>query len=155
MHRDILCLAALAFAVFALAASGELAAAQDPATIVPKAAVENVLGGKFNVESPEPGVLFYTEDGTGYRSVQIYLTEANGRLSDLKAQLEQDKEPVEDIADLGDAALYRPQRSEATVEKTTQKGERLWLSIAVQNAANAADAKRFAVELLRRAATKL
>jgi|GEM_PF-7095175 len=155
MHRDILCLAAFVFAVFALAAPGELAAAQDPATIVPKSDVEHVLGGKFKVESPEPGVLFYTEDGTGYRSVQVYLTEAKGRLSDLKAQLEQDKEPVEDIADLGDAALYRPQRSEATVEKTTERGERLWLSVAVQTAASVADAKRFAVELLRRAAPKL
>jgi hypothetical protein len=155
MHRDIRCLAAFVFAVFMLTASGRLAAAQDPAKIVPKADVENVLGGKFNVESPEPGVLFYNEDGTGYRSVQVYLTEAKGRLSDLKAQLEQDQEPVEDIADLGDAALYRPQRSEATVEKTTKEGERLWLSIAVQNTTGAADAKRFAVELLRRAATKL
>jgi hypothetical protein len=155
MHRDIRCLAAFVFAVFMLTASGRLAAAQDPAKIVPKADVENVLGGKFNVESPEPGVLFYNEDGTGYRSVQVYLTEAKGRLSDLKAQLEQDQEPVEDIADLGDAALYRPQRSEATVEKTTKEGERLWLSIAVQNTDGAADAKRFAVELLRRAAAKL
>jgi hypothetical protein len=155
MHRDIRCLAAFVFAVFMLTASGRLAAAQDPAKIVPKADVENVLGGKFNVESPEPGVLFYNEDGTGYRSVQVYLTEAKGRLSDLKAQLEQDQEPVEDIADLGDGALYRPQRSEATVEKTTKEGERLWLSIAVQNTTGAADAKRFAVELLRRAAAKL
>jgi hypothetical protein len=155
MHRDILCLAAFVFAISALAVSGELAAKRDPATIVPKVDVENVLAGKFKVESPEPGVLFYTEDGTGYRSVQVYLTEANGRLSDLKAQLEQDQEPVEDIADLGDAAFYRPQRSEATVEKTTEKGERLWLSVAVQNGASAADAKRCAIELLRRAVTKL
>ena len=155
MRRDVLRLVAFAVVVCALAASGELAAAPDPATIVPKVDVEKVLGGKFKVESPEPGVLFYTEDGTGSRSVQIYLSEAHGRLSDLKAQLEQDKEPVEDVAGIGEAALYRPQRSEATVEKTTESGVRLQLSVAVQNAASAADAKRFAVELLRRAATKL
>ena len=155
MHRDIRCLAAFVFAVFLLTASGRLTGAQDPAKIVPKSDLENVLGGKFKVESPEPGVLFYTEDGTGYRSVQVYLTEAKGRLSDLKAQLVQDKEPVEDIEGLGDPALNRPQHSEATVEKTTEAGERLWLSVAVQNAAGAADAKRFAVELLRHAAPKL
>jgi len=155
MSRAALCFAAFAVALCALAAPGELAAAPDPATVVPKADVEAVLGGKFKVESPEPGVLFYSEDGTGYRSVQVYLTEANGRLSDLKAQLQQDQEPVEDVADLGDAALYRPQRSEATVEKTTEAGARLHLSVAVQGAASPADTRKLAVELLRRAAVRL
>lgn len=147
--------AAHAFVLIATIASAALAAPPDPATVVPKADVEKVLGGKFKVDSPEPGVLFYEEDGTGYRSVQVYLAIANGRLTDLKAQLVQDQEPVEDVAGVGDAALYRPQRSEATVEKTAKSGEVLRLSVAVQNAASPEDAKRFAVELLKRAAARL
>ena len=65
MHRDIRCLVALVFAVFLLSATGQLATAQDPAKIVPKSDVESVLGGTFNVESPEPGVLFYTRTVRG------------------------------------------------------------------------------------------
>ncbi len=114
-----------------------------------------MLGGKFTSRSPEPGVLFYEEEGGDHRDVQVYLWPADGKAIDsLKATLIQQGEPVEDVPGIPDAAIYRPQRGEALVEKKAKSGEVLWLTIAVHNAASA-DTKRFAVELAKRGAAKL
>src|SRR5688572_24810293 len=85
----------------------------EPDKVVTLADVEKVLGGKFKARSPEPGVVFYEEDGTGYRQVNVYLWPAAGKtVADMKVNLTQQGEPVEDVEGVGDAAMYRPQGSE-------------------------------------------
>jgi hypothetical protein len=59
---------------------------------------------------------------------------------------------------VGDAAMYRLQGFCATTEKKSKSGESQWLEIRVHNvegAAAAADTKRFAIELAKRAAARL
>lgn len=132
------------------------AAPPEPTAIVTLADVEKVLGGKFTARSPEPGVVFYEEDAGGYRQVNVYLAPADGKTVDSqKATIVENGEPVDDVPGVGDAAMYRPQGNEATVEKRSKSDEVLWLSVAVHNAASAADTKRFAVELVQRGAARL
>jgi hypothetical protein len=139
------------FAVSALAA-----APPEPTAVVTLADVEKVLGGKFKARSPEPGVVFYEEDGTGYRQVNVYLWPADGKtVVNMKVHLTQQGEPVEDVAGVGDAAMYRPQGKEATAEKKDKTDELLWLSVAVHNVDDDAATKRFAIELAKRGAARL
>lgn len=139
-----------------LAGTPLCAADLDPAAVVTQADVEKVLGGKWTSRSPEPGVLFYEEEGSGYRSVHVYLSPADGRsVAALSAELAQQGEPVEEVAGVGEAAIYRPQSREATTEKKSRSGEILWLSISVLEAASPADASRFAVELAKRGAARI
>ncbi len=130
-------------------------AAPDPGTVITAAEVSKVMGGKFKARSPEPGALFYEEDGGEYRTVNIFLASTEGKsLESLKQTLLSQGEPVEDVAGIPDRAIYRPQGNEAQVEKKAKSGEQLWLSVAVHNAASA-NAKRFAIELAKLGAAKL
>lgn len=138
------------------AAPALAAAPPEPGVVVTLADVEKVLGGKFKARSPEPGVVFYEEDGTGYRQVNVYLWPADGKtVADMKVHLSQQGEPVEDVAGVGEAAMYRPQGKEATVEKKDKTDELLWLSVAVHNLEDDAATKRFAIELAKRGAARL
>ncbi|MEO7793786.1 MAG: hypothetical protein ABIV06_03360 [Thermoanaerobaculia bacterium] len=148
--------AAAAFGLALLSGAPVGAADLDPAKVVTTADVEKVMGGKWTSRSPEPGVLFYEEDGTGYRSVHVYLWPADGKtVADMMPNLIQQGEPVKEVAGVGEAAMYRPQRNEATTEKKDKSGELLWLSIAVLEAASPADTKRFAVELAQRGVARI
>lgn len=129
----------------------------DPLVVLPPETIVELLPGSWGAVIPEPGVLTYEEDGGAARTVQIYLWPANGKtLAALTAQLTQEGEPVEAIPDLpgADQGIYRPQRSEATIEKKAGAGELYWLTVAVHGAATPEDAKRLAVELARRGAAK-
>lgn len=133
------------------------AADPDPLEVLPPETIVELLPGSWGAVIPEPGVLTYEEDGGGSRTVQIYLWPANGKtLAGLSAQLVQDGEPVEPIPDLpgADQGIYRPQRSEATIEKKAGAGELFWLTVAVQGVARPEETKRLAVELARRGAAK-
>jgi hypothetical protein len=147
----------LLFALVLAAAAGPLcAAAPDPAKIVSAADLAAVLGGTWSTSSPEPGVLLCEETGRGYRIVNIYLHPANGKsVAELVPAYRDGGETIDEVADLGDAAMYRPQYGEATVEKTSASGETLWLSISVHNVEDPAERKQRAVELARRVAAKL
>ena len=139
----LFCAAVCALSLVAVAAAADL----DPAKTVTLADVEKVLGGKFTSRSPEPGALFYEEDG-GPRQVNIYLwpveykSIANG-------------EPVEEIAGLGDAAIYRPQGNEALVEVQNAAPGLIWLTVTVHNVDSPADTKRIALDLAKRGAARL
>lgn len=131
------------------------AADPDPGKTVTLADVEKVVGGRFTSRSPEPGALFYEEDG-GPRQVNIYLWPANGKsLADLKPNLVSNGEPIEEIAGLGDGAIFRPQGNEVLVEVTSPSGELLWLAITVHNVDGPNDVKRIAIELAKRAVARL
>jgi hypothetical protein len=133
------------------------AADPDPLEVLPPETIVELLPGSWGAVIPEPGVLTYEEDGGGSRTVQIYLWPANGKtLAGLTAQLVQEGEPVEPISDLpgDDQGIYRPQRSEATIEKKAAAGGLFWLTVAVQGAATPEEAKRLAVGLARRGAVK-
>lgn len=127
----------------------------EPGTVVTLADVQQALGGKWTSRSPEPGVLFYEEEGGAYRQVNLYLSATeSGKVESLKAELTQQGEPVDDVPGVGDAAIYRPQRNEATVEVADGSGGTHSLSIAVHNA-SAGDTRRFAVALAGRGAVRL
>lgn len=149
----------LAASLLALALAGSAPAlaapTPEPGVTVTLADVEKVLGGKWTSRSPEPGVLFYEEEGGDYRQVNVYLWPANGKsVESLKAELVSQGEPVDDAPGVGDAAIYRPQRFEATAEQKDSAGELHWLAVAVHNAASA-DTQRMAVELTKRGAERL
>lgn len=152
-------LTALLFALALATLCGSPAGAAEtpePDTVVTLADVQQVLGGKWTSRSPEPGVLFYEEEGGAYRQVNLYLSPAeSGKVESLKAELTQQGEPVDDVPGVGDAAIYRPQRNEATVEAADGSGGVHSLSIAVHNAASAGDTRRFAVALAGRGAVRL
>lgn len=139
-----------------IAASAASAAADpDPGKTVTLTDVEKVLGGKFTSRSPEPGVLLYEEDG-GPRQVDIYLWPANGKsLASLTPNLVANGEPIEEVAGLGDGAIYRPQGNEALVEVRTKSEEVLWLTVKVHNVDDPADTKRIALDLAKRGAARL
>jgi hypothetical protein len=131
-----------------LHAAPTLAAPPEPGTVVTQADVEKLLKGKFKSEVVEPGALSYSEEGGAYRIVMVTLWPANGKtLAALKEQLAQDGEPAEDVPGVGDAAVYRPQRSQVTVEKKSKAGELLWLTVDVQGSPSAEENKRLAIEL--------
>lgn len=132
------------------------AGSPDPGAVVTLADVEKLLGGQFNARSPEPGALFYEEEGGSYRQVNVYLWPADGKtVASVKEAALANGEPVDDVSGIGDAAMYRPQGNEVTVEKKAKNGEAMWLSVAVHGAKDAAETKRFAVELAKRGAAKL
>ena len=62
---------------------------------------------------------------------------------------------MDEVAGVGDAAMYRPQYGEATAEKNAKAGELLWLSVSVHNVEEPAARKKLAVELLRLAVARL
>lgn len=133
------------------------AADPDPLEVLPPETIVELMAGSWGAVVPEPGVLTYEEDGGAARTVQIYLWPANGKtLAGLTSQLVEEGEPVEPIADLpgADQGIYRPQRSEATIEKKAGAGELFWLTVTVHGAASPEEAKRLAVELARRGAAK-
>jgi hypothetical protein len=145
----------LASAASAAGAAADAPVDPDPGKTVTLADVEKVVGGKFTSRSPEPGVLFYEEAG-GARQINVYLWPANGKsLADLKPNLVSNGEPIEEVAGLGDGAIFRPQGSEVLVEVTRQSGELLWLTISVHNVDGPGDVKRIAVELAKRGVARL
>lgn len=138
------------------AAASAAAATPEPTAIVTLVDVQTVLGGTFKARSPEPGVVFYEEEGGAYREVHVYLWPADGKTVEaVKQNAVQQGEAVDDVTAVGDAAMYRPQGNEATTEKKDKLDEVQWLTVSVHNAANAADTKRFAVELAKRGAARL
>jgi hypothetical protein len=132
------------------------AEAPDPAKVVTTADLQKVFGGKWTASSPEPGVLI-CEEPDGVRVVHVYLFPANGKsVAEMAPGHRENGETVDDVAGVGDAAMYRPQYGEATAEKLDAKtGERLWLSLSVHNVDGPDARKRLAVALLRLAAAKL
>lgn len=156
-RRPLSPVASLLFALALATAPGPVcAAAPDPAKIVAVADLAAVLGGTWSTSSPEPGVLNCEETGRGYRIVNIYLHPANGKsVAELAPAYRDGGETIDEVTDLGDAAMYRPQYGEVTVEKTSAAGETLWLSIAVHNVDDPAERKQRAIELARRVAAKL
>ena len=148
--------ALLAFVLLTVAKAPAFAGSPDPAKAVTAADLQKVLGGKWSVNSPEPGVLICEETG-GYRVVNVYLSPADGKsVAEFVPAYREQGETVDDVAGVGDAAMYRPQYGEATVEKKDAKsGERLWLSVSVHNVDDPAARKKLAVELVKLAAGKL
>ena len=148
-------LAAAAVAPLLLLAPRVAAATPEPGTVVTLADVEKELGGKWTSRSPEPGVLFYEEDG-GSRQVNVYLWPAGGKtVESMKVELAGHGEPIDDVTGVGDAAMYRPQGNVAETEQKDPAGEVQWLTIAVHNVENAADTKRFAIALAKKGAERL
>lgn len=145
---------ALAFALF-LPLAGSLQAAPAPEQVITQADVEKAAGGKWKSRSPEPGVVFYEEDGGAYRQINVYLFPPDGKtVAGLREAAEQNSEEVEKIEGLGDDAMWRVQSKEATVEKAGKDGPQL-LSISIHEVSDAAKAKAMAVELLRKGLGKL
>lgn len=151
MHREfarpvVLCVALAVCSL--LHAAPSLAAPPEPGTVVTQADVEKLLHGKFKSEATEPGALTYSEEGGAYRFVTVTLWPADGKtVAALREQLAREDEPVEEVSGVGDAALYRPQRSQVTIEKKSKAGELLWLTVDVQGSPSAAENKRLAIEL--------
>lgn len=159
MHRVVARLVVLCATLLAcslLLAAPSLAAPPEPGTVVTPADLEKVLHGKWKSEVTEPGALRYSEEGGAYRFVGVTLWAANGKsLAALKPQLTQDGEPFDEVPALGDAAIYRPQMSQVTVEKKSKSGELLWLGIDVQGTTSAEENKRLAIELAKLAAPRI
>jgi hypothetical protein len=150
---------AIAFLALLLATVAvALAAAPLPEKIVTLADVQAVLGGKFEGRLVEPGIYKY-EENDGPRVVQVSIqTDSGTTVQDLKPHLIQQGEPVDDVAGVGDAAMYRPQGFCAAVDKTSKSGQSHFLEVWVHNvegANAAADTKRLAIELAKRGAARL
>jgi hypothetical protein len=139
-------------------AAGAAQAGPLPEQTVTLADVQSVLGGKFEGREVEPGI-YNWEEVEGRRVVEIWVrVPAVTTVESLKATLLQNGEPVDDVAGVGDAAMYRPQSNCATTEKKSKSGESQWLEVRVHNvegAAAAADTKRFAIELAKQGAARL
>jgi len=129
-----------------------------PEKLVTLADVQAVLGGKFEGRLVEPGI-YNWEEIDGPRVVQVSIqTDSGTTVQDLKPHLIQQGEPVDDVAGVGDAAMYRPQGFCAAVDKKSKSGQSHFLEVRVHNvegANAAADTKRFAVELAKRGAARL
>lgn len=126
----------------------------EPGEFLTTAEVDKVMGGKFEPRTVEPGVVFY-EEKDGPRQVQVFVAEAAGRrLADLRPNLVQQGEPVEDIPALGATGFYRPQRNEITLEKALRGGELAIVSIGVWNVEDSARTKKLAAELAGAVAAK-
>jgi hypothetical protein len=160
MKRDrrvaSIALAAALSSMLIVGRPGPLAAAPpEPDSVISAADVAKVLGGKWKGKVQEPGVIFYSEDG-GAREVHVYLFPANGKTVDsMVPMLREQGEAVDEVAGVGDAAMYRPQGNEATVQKSGKEGEVHWMSVAVHNVDGAAETKKLALELAKRGASKL
>lgn len=128
----------------------------DPAQVLTTADLQQVFGGKWTASSPEAGVLIF-EEPEGYRIVNVYLWPANGKsVAEMVPGYREMGETVDEVAGVGDAAMYRPQYGEATAEKkSAATGEVLWLSVSVHNVEDVAKRKALAVELIRRGAARL
>ena len=150
--RSVAAVALVLFAAHALAQSPA------PEKVVTLADVQAVLGGKFEGREVEPGIYNY-EENDGPRVVQVSIqTDSGTTVQDLKPHLVQQGEPVDDVAGVGDAAMYRPQGFCAAVDKTSKSGQSHFLEVWVHNvegANAAADTKRFAIELAKRGAARL
>jgi len=148
--------AVLCLALAVGAAPGVVRAeARDVTKVIAAADLAEVLGGTWTTSSPEPGFLS-CEQTDGYRIVQVYLYPANGKtVAEMMPGHRENGEAVDEVPGVGDAAMYRPQYGEATVEKRVESGETLWLSVAVHNVDDPAERKVLAVELARRAAARL
>ena len=142
-------LAVFSSVLLALARGANAAPPPEPGTVVTLASVEKALGGKFTARSPEPGVLFYEETGTGYRQVNVYVSERQGSgIPDLRAQWESQGEPIEDVPGLGQDAMYRPQGDQVMAEMKDTSGQAFLLAVSVHNADSPEATKRFALELI-------
>lgn len=158
MHKNA---AALLFCIVALTPFADVMRAQtplDPQKAVTLADVQTLLKGKFAARTVEPGVVKYEEVG-GPREVEVsFFIQSPGKtVGGVKEVSLQNSETVEDVASLGDAAIYRPQGVGVIVEKKSKSGELQWLEIRVQNVEGAdkvATTKRFAVELAKLATAR-
>jgi hypothetical protein len=156
IRRPVSCAAALLL-VLAVTSTPTLASAAepDPSKVISAADLQKVMGGKWTTRLIEPGALV-GEESEGYRVVNVYLYPANGKtVAEMMPGHRENGETVDEVAGVGDAAMYRPQYSEATVEKRSRSGEALWLSVAVHNVDDAAQTKKLAIELAKRIAAKL
>lgn len=159
MHKNVV---ALLFCILALTRFADVTTAQaplDPQKAVTLADVQTLLKGKFAARTVEPGLVKYEEVG-GPREVEVsFFIQSPGKtVSGVKEQTLQNGEPVEDVAGLGDAAIYRPQGVCVIVEKKSKAGDLQWLEVRVHNvegADSAATTKRLAVELAKLAAARL
>ena len=128
----------------------------DPAKVVTLADVAKVLGGKFKAEVPEPGMVSFLEEGGDGRQVDVFVTTSESpKLDNLKATVQGDGEPVDEVSGVGDGAMYRPQRHEAMVEKVAADRAARQLAVVIQNVGDPAKSKEFAVALLRLGAGRL
>jgi hypothetical protein len=142
-----------ALSIFLLTSVAQATPAPDQ--VVTKADVEKAAGGKWNSRSPEPGVIFYEEEGGGYRQINVYLFPPDGKtVAAIRDAAVQNGEEVEKLDGLGDDAMYRAQSREATVEKAGKDGPQL-LSVSVHEVPDPAKAKQLAIELIRRGLAKL
>ena len=147
---SVLCALVLSFAANVQAAD------PDPAKVVTLADVAKVLGGKFKVEVPEPGMVSYLEEGGDGRQVDVFITSSpSPKLDNLKSTVKGDGEPVDEVAGVGDGAMYRPQRHEAMTEKVAADRAARQLAVVIQNVSDAAKSKDFALALLRAGAGRL
>ena len=122
----------------------------EPAALVKRADVERILGGVFEPRSPEPGVLFYEESAGSYRAVHVYVQDGAGRrIADLRAHFESQGEPIEEIAGVGEAAMYRPQDGSAMAEATDAAGVAFVVTVAIRNVDQPEAARHFASELVK------
>lgn len=158
MNRNV---AALLFCIVALTPFAAVMTAQtplDPQKAVTLADVETVLKGKFAASVVEPGVVNYEEAG-GARVVEVsFFIQSPGKtMSGVKDASLQNSETVDDVAGLGDAAIYRPQGFLVMVEKKSKGGDLQWLEIRVHNVEGpdkAVATKRFAIELAKLAVAR-
>jgi hypothetical protein len=153
-HRRNAAIALLAALAFFIMAS-VVQATHSPDEVITLADVEKAAGGKWNSRSPEPGVIFYEEEGGGYRQINVYLFPPDGKtVAAIRDAAVQNGEEVEKLDGLGDDAMYRAQSREATVEKAGKDGPQL-LSVSVLEVPDPAKAKQLAIELIRRGLAKL
>jgi hypothetical protein len=158
MHKKV---AALLLCILALTPFADVTTAQtplDPQKAVTLADVQTLLKGKFTARTVEPGLVKYEEVG-GAREVEVsFFIQSPGKtVSGVKEQTVQNGEPVEDVAGVGDAAIYRPQGVCVIVEKKSKAGDLQWLEVRVHNvegADSAATTKRLAVEFAKLAAAR-
>jgi hypothetical protein len=130
----------------------------DPQKVVTLTDVQTLLKGTFTARTVEPGLVKYEEVG-GAREVEVsfFIQEPGKTISGVKEAVVSNLEPVEDVAALGDAAIYRPQAVGVFMEKKNKAGDLQWLELRVHNvegADKAAVTKRLAIELARRAVAR-
>lgn len=146
---------ALAVSLLVVLTSAAVMAQPDPAGVVTAASVQAVLRGKFTAESPEPGVVNYSEVDGARRVVSVYISEGDARkLSGIRDQAVSEGETVDTISALGEDAMYRARHNEATGVIHDASGVSFLVSVAVQGAESAEATKKLATELVIRAVKK-